>query len=260
MTFDTSATPFLAVPLCCALLLAVPGGLRGQGTDSGSGLDDFRGMMAMTTKGISTIPNLTLGKPAAAFHMVALKNGLSFEPEFRISLEGQPWSFIFRWRYDLIESERFGLTVGAHPAINFRPFYTLQDGVEREINEARRFVAGELLSSYSLAPGVSLDGYFLFSHGLEASLPDYVSFLNVGLGLPGIEGARGVALGFRPQLYYLDIDGSGGVYGTLNATLSKRDLPFAITSIATAPIQTRIAGSPDLLWNVSLVYSFDLID
>lgn len=77
---------------------------------------------------------------------------------------------------------------------------------------------------------------------------------------PGYGPTSGVALDVRPPLYYLNIYASNGVYTNLNATPSERGLPLANTSIVTTPIQTDIRGSPDLLWNVSLVYSFDLID
>lgn len=250
LLFGTLAPSFLLAPSA-----------RAQDARPGRGLDDFRGSVSVTNKGISTIPNLTLGRPAAFFDMAARMSGVSFQPEFRVSLDdGQPWAFIFRWRYDLVEAGRFRLVVGAHPAVSFRPFYTVQEGVEREVNEARRFAAAELLPSLALAPGLSLDAYYLYSHGFEASVPDNTHYLSVGLGLPATGPMGGVALGVRPQLYYLNIDASDGVYTTLNASLSKRGLPLAITSIITAPIQTDIPGSPDLLWNVSLVYSFDLID
>jgi hypothetical protein len=42
----------------------------------------FGGAVTLTTKGISIIPNLTLGKPAVIFDMSAGRK-LSFEPQFR---------------------------------------------------------------------------------------------------------------------------------------------------------------------------------
>ncbi len=224
------------------------------------GLDDFSGFVSVTNKGISTIPNLTLGRPAAVFSMVAEKNGVSFEPEFRVSLEGQPWAFLFRWRYDLVQNERFRLNVGAGPSVSFKPFYVTEEDAGREVNEARRFLASEITASYRIAQGISVGVYHLYSYGFEASAPDNTNYLSVGLALPGIEITGGYLLSFRPQLYYLNLDGSDGIYTTLNTMLSKRDLPLAIISIVNMPLQTSITGSPDFLWNVSLVYSFDFVN
>lgn len=247
-----------------ALLLFVLVGVAhaafSQDTGSARYLDDFAGSVSVTTKGISTIPNLTLGKPAALFRMTAEKNGLSFEPELRFSLEGQPWSFLFWWRYDLVRKSRFRLDVGAHPAISFRPFSYMENGVLREAMEARRFVAGEVSSGYRLARNVNVGVYYLYSHGFERSTPDHVNYLSFNSSLSGIGLSKGFQLSISPQVYYLAIDGNDGFYVTLRTTLSRSDFPLSISSLINTPFQTDISGGEDLLWNVSLVYSFDLID
>ncbi len=246
--------------LLLVVLLGATHAVLAQDTEDAKNLDDFRGSVSVTTKGISTIPNLTLGKPAAVFTMSAEKNGLSFEPEFRFSLEGQPWSFLFWWRYDLVRSEKFRLDVGAHPAISFRPFYLSENGMEREVNEARRFLAGELSSSYRLTRNVSVGTYYLYSHGFEASVPSNTNYLSLNTSFSDIGLAKGFYLNFRPQVYYLNIDARDGFYFTLTTILTNTNLPFALSSLVNTPLQTSIPGSPDLLWNVSLTYAFDLVD
>jgi hypothetical protein len=57
--------------------------------------NNFSGAVTVTTKGISTVPNLTLGKPAAIFDLSMGKRNLTFEPQLRFALEGRPWSFLF---------------------------------------------------------------------------------------------------------------------------------------------------------------------
>src|SRR5512133_709482 len=61
-------------------------------------INDFTGAVTIQSKGISTIPNLTLGKPAAVFDM-KLGRKLTFEPQFRFALDGKPWAMVFWWRY-----------------------------------------------------------------------------------------------------------------------------------------------------------------
>jgi len=242
------------------LLFGVTHAAYSQETDSARYLDDFTGSVSITTKGISTIPNLTLGKPAALFRMTAEKNGLSFEPELRFSLEGQPWSFLFWWRYDLVRKSRFRLDVGAHPAISFRPFSYEEDGVVREVMEARRFVAGEVSSGYQLAKNMSIGVYYLYSHGFERTTPDHINYLSFNGSLSSIGLSDGFLLSLIPQVYYLAIDGNDGFYFTLRTTLSRSDFPLSISSLINTAFQTDISGGEGLLWNVSLTYSFDLID
>jgi len=241
-------------------LILLPLSAFAQGSGNTRSLDDFTGAVTVTTKGISTIPNLTLGRPAAIFNMTAEKNDLSFEPEFRFGLDGEPWSFLFWWRYDLVRTGRFRLDVGAHPAISFAPLYFSDDGVTREVTEARRFLAGELSTGYQIARNVSVGAYYLYSHGFERSVPSNINYFSLSGTVSNIGLAGGFALSFRPQVYYLSIDAQEGCYATLTTTLSNRNVPLSIASILNTPIQTGISGSPDFLWNVSLTYTFDLVD
>lgn len=56
--------------------------------------------ITLTNKGISSIPNLTLGKPAAIIYL-SVGNKFRFEPEFRLALEGKMGEN-FLWNVSLI--------------------------------------------------------------------------------------------------------------------------------------------------------------
>mgnify|MGYP006925660528 FL=1 len=102
----------------------------------------FSGAVKVTNKGISTVPNLTLGKPAAIFDLSVGKGKLSFDPQLRFALEGKLWSFLFWWRYKLVRTERFQLNLGAHPALSFRRIKIPVNGLEKEDMVVRRYLAG----------------------------------------------------------------------------------------------------------------------
>ncbi len=102
----------------------------------------FSGAVTVTNKGISTVPNLTLGKPAAIFDLSVGKGKLSFDPQLRFALEGKLWSFLFWWRYKLVRTERFQLNLGAHPALSFRRIKIPVNGLEKEDMVVRRYLAG----------------------------------------------------------------------------------------------------------------------
>ncbi len=56
----------------------------------------FTGAATITSKGLSTFPNLTLGKPAAILDLSVGGEKFRFEPTIRFALEGmKPWTFIF---------------------------------------------------------------------------------------------------------------------------------------------------------------------
>lgn len=68
-------------------------------------------------KGISTLPNLTLGKPAGIFDLATGRKNLSFEPQLRFALEGKPWMFLIWWRYKLAKT---GFPVSLSAMVNKR--------------------------------------------------------------------------------------------------------------------------------------------
>jgi len=79
------------------VLLNLPYVSFSQNNDSTKVASHFGGAVTVTNKGISIVPNLTLGKPAVIFDLSMGKRKLSFEPSLRFALEGKPWSFLFWW-------------------------------------------------------------------------------------------------------------------------------------------------------------------
>jgi hypothetical protein len=127
------------------------------------------GSVNVTTKGISNVPALTLGRPAAIVDLAVRKGRLGFEPQLRFDLEGKPWSFLLWGRYRAVEGDNFRLTLGAHPSFSFRTVRAslVADGVERDLIQVRRYVAGDAASSWRLSETVTTGGYYLYSHGLD---------------------------------------------------------------------------------------------
>ena len=121
---------------------------------------NFGGAVSLTNNGISLIPNLTLGKPAAVFDTIVGRR-LTFEPQFRFALEGKPWSFILWWRYKLHEGEKFRLNVGAHPAFAFHTNTFDVDNTDKDYITVNRYLAGEIYPSYSISKNINTGIYFL---------------------------------------------------------------------------------------------------
>src|SRR6266536_218752 len=121
-----------------------------QKTDSTKTINHFSGAVSFTNNGISMIPTFTLGKPAAIVNLSIGSKKLSFEPELKFSIEGKPWGFIFWWRYKLVNSGKFRMNVGAHPALAFSTVSLPLEGVakEKEVIVAKRFLAAEISPTY----------------------------------------------------------------------------------------------------------------
>jgi len=218
---------------------------------------DVSGLISVTNKGISIVPALSLGKPASLFNLSVGKR-FRFEPEFRFSLDGEPWSFIFWFRYDIVNNDRFSLRLGGHPAFSFRTVPARIDGANQseEIIETRRFLAGDVNANYSLKDQTDIGLYYLGGHGFESSVPDQTHYLSLYTSLSNITLFSDLYLNFRPQVYYLKIDELDGFYTSANIALGVSEIPVTISSTINKIIDSEITGNDDPLWNVSLNYSF----
>ncbi|MBD0297615.1 MAG: hypothetical protein ICV84_20900 [Flavisolibacter sp.] len=214
-------------------------------------------VVSVTTKGISTIPSFTLGKPAVIFDLSIGTRKISFEPQFRFALEGKPWSFLFWGRYKLLTTDKFQVTLGAHPALNFRTQPVTINGVTRDAIVTRRYLAGELIPNYSLSKNISIGLYYLYSRGLEKDVARNTQFLGLRSNFSNIRLTDKYFMRFTPQFYYLKTDKPDGFYFTSTLTLARKNFPFSLSSIINKTIQTDIAASQDFLWNVTLIYFFN---
>jgi len=215
------------------------------------------GGVTLTNNGISLLPTFSLGKPAAIFDLSVGGEKLSFDPQFRVALEGKPWAFIFWWRYKLLNNEKFRVHVGAHPALMFRTIPVTTDGETRDAIEALRFVAGEFSPNYMLTKNISIGMYYLYGHGFQTTVTQNTHFLTLNSNFSNIGLSEKFYLRFHPQLYYLRMDAEDGFYITASLTLARRDFPLALQTIVNQPFTTTIPGGDDFVWNLSLIYTFN---
>lgn len=231
-----------------------------QGKDSTKHTLNFRGSVSVTNNGFSLVPTFTLGKPALVTILnVSGKKRLSFEPEFRYSLEDfKPWSFIFIWRYKLVRKEKFQFSVGTHlPALNFKTTPVVKNGVEEDVIQARRFFPViEAIPNYRVSENFTLSMYCQYGRGMEKEVANDIYFISIRPDFSNIRLSKQFYLRLNTQFYYLKIAKNDGIYVAGGLTLAKRGFPLSVSTFMNQVLQTDIAGK-NFDWNVSLVYSFD---
>ncbi|CAM3224873.1 hypothetical protein RHBI111906_02600 [Rhodothermus bifroesti] len=217
-----------------------------------------QGMVTLTNKGVSFIPAFTLGKPAVVFDG-SLGRRLRFEPQLRFALEGRPWSFLFWWRYPLWETQRFRLRLGGHPALAFRTRSVLTDAGREEVTVVWRFLAGELGARYTVAHGVDLGLQYLYSRGVEKTIPQpkNTHYLALQPEFSARFFSQKLTVTLRPQVYYLRVDDQQGYYLATSLTLRKQRFPLMLSGLLNRSLQTNLPGR-NLVWNVSLGYVWDI--
>lgn len=228
-----------------------------QSDDSKKSTTIFGGTITVTNKGMSTIPNLSLGKPAAIFDLKIGRERLSFEPQLRFALEGKPWGFLFWWRYKLLESEKLRINVGAHPALSFKTYSLSNNGISKDYMVVRRYLGAELAPTYSVSKNVSLGLYWLYSYGVEKELVRNNNFVSLRSNFSNIKLSDQYFMRFAPQIYWLSLDKDKGFYVGSTLALVKRNFPFSISSTMNKAIESEIAQGRNFLWNICIVYSFN---
>jgi hypothetical protein len=247
---------FKTFTLCC-LWLSLTQIAFSQTAEMPKKAGHFGGAVTVTNNGISVIPTFTLGKPAAIFDMSVGRKKLSFEPQMRFALEGKPWSFIFWWRYKLLNTKRWSIGAGAHPSLVFRNKLISTDSASGTQITAVRYLAGELAPNYRVSKNFSVGMYYLYAHGLDKGTTHNTNFLTINCNFSHIPVRDQFYLRFSPQLYYLKMDQYDGFYVTATLSVLKQGFPLQLSFMGNKVIKTSISTSKDFVWNASLVYVFN---
>jgi len=219
-------------------------------------ISSFTGAVTIQSKGISTIPNLTLGKPAAVFDM-KLGRKLTFEPQFRFALDGKPWAMVFWWRYYATFSNKFKVTFHTNYSFSFKPItYYTSSGTTQDVIRTTRYLVGALSPNYQFNKYIGVGLYLFYNRGIEAYIARNTYMASFRPSFSNIPITKNIAARIVPEIYYLKIDDKDGVY--LNATLliSKKSFPLSVSALINKPINSDIPSEYDLLWNVGLTYTF----
>ncbi|TFH28368.1 MAG: hypothetical protein E4H10_00565 [Bacteroidia bacterium] len=81
---------------------------------------------------------------------------LTFKPELRFGLDGNPRAFIFWWRYKFLSERRFQIRAGAHPSILFASMPVNVNGVTSDKLIARRYIAAEIMPDFYITKKISV--------------------------------------------------------------------------------------------------------
>ncbi|MCR9062646.1 MAG: hypothetical protein NXI00_01705 [Cytophagales bacterium] len=214
-----------------------------------------RGQITATNNGVSLIPTFSLGKPAVLFDMNIGKGRLSFDPMIRFGMNGKPWTFVFWWRYKLMQQKKFTLGLGAHPSVVFRDVSVTNNGVKKEYLVAQRYFAWEASPTYIINKNASLGLYYLGSKGLTKDIVQNTTFVALRSVL-NLNLSKKFNLGLIPQVYYLKMDEKYGTYVNATLNLYKKNFPVSLNAIASKAIKTKIVGK-DFLWSVGAVYNIN---
>jgi hypothetical protein len=220
-------------------------------------INNFGGAVTIQSKGISTIPNLTLGKPAAVFD-IKMGRKLTFEPQFRFALDGKPWAMVFWWRYYGSISDKFKVTFHTNYSLSYKNItsYT-SSGTSQEIIRTTRYLAAAVAPNYQINKYLSAGLYLFYTYGIEKYITRNTWMASLRPSISNIPISRNIAARFNQEVYYLRMDDKNGVYLNTTFLFSKKDFPLSVSALLNKRLKSNILSEYDFLWNVGLIYTFN---
>jgi hypothetical protein len=220
----------------------------------------FNGSVSITNNGFSFIPTFSLGKPATIADLSIGGKRFSFEPQFRFDLNGlKPWSFIFIWRYKLVQTDKFQLLKGVHlPAISFLRQTIDVNGVSMEQIYTQRWITPELTVTYKLADKITIGTYYIHGISLEKEAQTgQTDFFSIRMGFNNIRITGNWHFRYDPQFYYIRMDDLGGFFTAQSITLGNNKFPVSLSTLMNISLESENEiPVKEFDWNISLVYTF----
>jgi hypothetical protein len=226
----------------------------GQKVDTTKTITTFSGAVGVTNNGFSIIPTFSLNSPAVLIWPSWQKKRWSFDPDIRLALDARKGSMVFWLRYKLVNSPKFKLRWGIHPAFNLQIREIITNGVSSEITQMRRFIANEIVPSYQIKKNWSVGIYYLQGNGLQKDGPVTSHFVNLNTSITNIKLGSKLKLHLTPAVYYLFLDGYTGTYFTGNVTLRHNKYPISLQGAINQTIQSNIPNNRAYLWSISMHY------
>lgn len=216
----------------------------------------FSGKIYLTNNGISPAPTFSLGRPALLFKLSLGRKRLTFDPDIRFSLDAKPWAFLLWWRYKAIIRDKYSMRFGIQPGILFRNIDVTHNGVEKNVLQGRRYLAGDHTQKFKISKHFKLGTYYFYSRSIDDT-PKDTHFAVLTSAITDVKLFKGFYFHLFPQFYYLSVDELKGIYFSSSFSLTNKNFPISIEAIINQKIKTEILPEQTFVWNVSLVYSFN---
>jgi len=229
--------------------------LKAQTEQEAVKLNNFSASALIQTNGISTIPNLSLGKPAITFDLKVGRK-LSFEPQFRFALTGKPWAIVFWWRYNAVSTNKFRLDLSTNYSFSYKTITVTTVGEPQELIRTTRYLVGAAAPEYFVNKYFSLGAYIFYSHGIEKFITRNTLMLSFRPSISNIHITKDITARFNPEIYHLSMDDKEGVFFNARLSINRNNFPFSLSALVNKPVKSNIPSEYDLLWNVGLSYTF----
>ena len=224
--------------------------------DSTTDKPRLSGVVIITSNGISQIPAYSLNKPAiSAFFILKIKR-LSYEPDINYGMDGRPWGMGNTFMYLITDKKKLKFKSGLSLGLAFSYPDVLQEGKLIEVNKAERYLIVKIIPSYLFSKRSSLALIYWNAHNLEKESIKLINFLSAVVSIINVPISNNIHCSFFPQVFYLNVDGRGGLFFSPSAGFGLKKFPLSLSSQVNTTLITNMRPSPGTKWNVALNYNF----
>lgn len=245
------------IKLLILILFCFPEMTLAQKADSTrTRINNFTAAVTVQSKGISTIPNLTLGKPAAVFDL-KIGRKLTFEPQFRFALDGKPWAMVFWWRYYASLGNKFKVTLHTNYSFSYKSINSYTSaGVPQEHIRTTRYLVGAIGPNYEINKYLGIGAYLFYNRGIEKFITRNTIMLSFR---PAVRFpvTKNINARISPEIYHLTMDDDNGTFLNASFSMTKKNFPLSLSGLINKPLKSNIPSEYDFLWNVGLSYTFN---
>jgi hypothetical protein len=241
-----------ALCLCFGLSQA----LEAQTGEEKPKINNFTASVLYQTKGISTIPNLTLGKPAFTFDL-KIGRRLSFEPQFRFAASGKPWAMVFWWKYNAVSTSKFRLDLSTNYSFSYKTITVTTSVESQEFIRTTRYLVCAVAPEFLFNKYFSVGAYIFYNRGIEKFITRNTLMLSFRPSFSNIPIAKNITARFTPEIYHLSMDDNEGIFFNARLSISMNNFPVSLSALVNKPIKSDIPSEFDLLWNAGISYTFN---
>ena len=235
--------------LCFLLIISIT--WSQEPADSAGSRLEAEATISLNSNGIAYIPAFSLDKPAIIGAFSLAKGRFSYDPQLSYGLDLKPWIIDNWFHYRIVDRPVFELKAGGVISAFFSEYETEEETLLR----AQKYLAAELVGTYSFTPVSSIAFTYLIDRGQD---PGTINghFYNLQAERSEIRlGKKGLLLA-RLQLFYIDYSGENdGLFTAAYISASTRNFPLSVFFQGIQHIWTNIDPSPGFKWNAGLAYS-----
>lgn len=209
------------------------------------------GKIQLANSGFAPVPAFSFDDPIATTLFTLQKKRFSYEPDFALGLNGNPW-MINNWlRIKIIDKKIVTVKTGINASLFFES--ELTDAGE-DVLHAQRNVSFDVGVESKISDSWRINFTYLHNYGRD---PGALSgnFLDIAGSFSPLTISKTIFLSFKQQLFYFGFGDLKGLSTSTNIRVLHDRFPLALFIQGVLPLWANFPGN-DFKWNTGIEYSF----